>query len=268
MSSFLEWFDHTLVDRADAYTNTSGQLFSMNDPRLGTGIPTYSSPNYQWVADQSISGAYIPTAASLGVPFVDYNNGRTISGAPSGIVQYSYKTFNTYLTSESDERLILEQKFTERANPRKKSGITGLAPHLVVLPCVFLRNSQSKTREIAFESIGRKYLSIEALILADSDFKREAVASTFSDFVGGYFPWFEETPFNVLGDYKTGGYNYMDQYRSYQNSSNLVYISDIMYSPLSSTIQSNSIIEAYPKLRIGKMVFSVEYDTFLNRRLT
>src|SRR5690606_24092670 len=94
--SFVEWVDHTMLKQAEAYQTYTTPLYPMQND-VFAGMDTYSAPYHQWVFDQSITGATIPTASGLGVPHLDYRYGRTIGGAPTGDVTYSVKDFNIYL---------------------------------------------------------------------------------------------------------------------------------------------------------------------------
>ena len=53
MSSFMLWFDHTLLDKGKAFTNTSSFFYDVDS--LYNGYNTYGSPFRQFVADESIA---------------------------------------------------------------------------------------------------------------------------------------------------------------------------------------------------------------------
>ena len=54
------WFDHTLLKEGEAYTNTTGLFYDMEDEI--NGYFTYALPYKQIVSDKSITGAKIPCA--------------------------------------------------------------------------------------------------------------------------------------------------------------------------------------------------------------
>ena len=54
-TSFLMWFDNFLLDKGEAYTNTTGDFFYYSDPRLDSRYVAYGSPYKQWVTDSSIT---------------------------------------------------------------------------------------------------------------------------------------------------------------------------------------------------------------------
>ena len=88
LSSFLLWFDHTLLKDGEAYQNTTGQFY--NVLQEFAGYQTFASSYSQIVSDASITGATIPTGlyvgsnlvdvgegGATGLYAIDYNNGRS-----------------------------------------------------------------------------------------------------------------------------------------------------------------------------------------------
>jgi hypothetical protein len=261
-SSFREWFEHTLL-AAGGFTNTSGKLYPHTDARVGTG--TYSSPHYQWVYDQSISGASIPTASGVGVPHIDYINGRAIGGAPSPtgtFVSYAIKDFNIYTTTKSEEKLIFEEKYNTIPKPVSKPATGALAPYQIVAPCIFLIPEQVRVDEHCYGGGVEEKLTFKALIVADNEFDKYGVGTLFSKTKNVVFPYFDQTPLNVYGDFKTGGYNYVQQAQANNNPGRFVYIKDVSYSPLEDDV----IKKAQPNLAFALLKFNCSFYTNLSRR--
>ncbi len=85
MTSFMLWFDHELLQKGEAYSNKTGQLFNFSDSRLPTGYKVYASSYKQWVNDSSVNGSVnpeIPTGfngsgRNDNIIF-DFENGRII----------------------------------------------------------------------------------------------------------------------------------------------------------------------------------------------
>lgn len=263
-SSFKEWFDHTLLSEGQAFFNiTGGTLYSGTDPKLN--LPVYAAPYYQWVFDQSISGAYVPTTGtgSFNTPYIDYNNGRTISGAPSGTINYSVKEFNIYTSTSSDQQIIFEQKYFDRPKPDTRTA-SGLAPYNIVVPCIFLIPEKLKSNEIQVGGgIVDRSLTFSAIIVSDDDYKRYGVGSIFTEKKNSYFPYFDETPLNKLGGLKTGGYNYIHQVINYNIPSRFVYINNVTYTP----IEHDLIVRNHPNLYFGKIYFDLCYYKTIDRNL-
>jgi len=138
-TSFALWLDNYFVKKGEAFSNLSGELFYKEDFRLPSypedpaGYITYSSEYKQWVYNSDIDNAEIPDGVYIdsgdGSKFVqrgqngliiDYDNGRILlSGAyyqetyDSLKVEadFAVKDVNVYLASETEETLILENKY-------------------------------------------------------------------------------------------------------------------------------------------------------------
>ena len=108
LSSFLLWFDHTLLNVGEAYQNTTGQFYNVSQEFAG--YQTYASSYSQIVSDASIAGATIPTGlyvgsnlvnvgqgAGTGLYAIDYNNGRSYwSGDRHWIVTGKHHALATF----------------------------------------------------------------------------------------------------------------------------------------------------------------------------
>lgn len=254
VDSFVEWFEHTLLKDGEAYINVSTPVFNMPKQQF-EGMTGYSAPFYQWVHDQSISGANIPTASGLGVQYVDYRNGRVFGVKPSGSINYAIKEFNVYMTTSPLHKLLFEDRYQLRPNP-VNFPMTGLEPNNVVAPCVFIRPEMQQVSPLALGgSITRKYF-FNTLIYSDDEFKLHAVVSIFMSKLFSYIAVMDETPLNFFGDYKTGGYNYEHQLQKYSNSNNLLRIAAINYYP----IENDSISKMHPEFYLGRMFFELHQD--------
>lgn len=254
VDSFVEWFEHVLLHDAEAYFNVSTPLFE-NEVSGISGMSSFSAPFYQWVADQSITGANIPTASGLGVPYVDYKNGRTLGGIPSGDVSYSVKEFNIYSVTTPLQKLIFEDRYQLRPDPIDFPK-RGLPANNIVVPAIFIRPEHQNVENFAFGgSISRKF-KFNALIYSDDEFKLHAVVSVFQERLNSYIPVLNETPFNYYGDYKTGGYNYEHQLQQYSQNNNLLRITSIQYHP----IERDSISKIHPDLFLGRLWFELALD--------
>ena len=147
IDSFVEWFEYTLLKEGQAYKNVSTPLYPMSGQVNGEN--TFSAPFHQWVFDQSITGANIPTASSLGVDYVDYRNGRVINSTNvAGNVDYSFKEFNIYMTTKPDETLFFENRYQQRPKPINFDEV-GLPPNEVIAPCIFIRPEMRNVQPLA-----------------------------------------------------------------------------------------------------------------------
>lgn len=261
-SSFREWFEHILLDQGQAFFNYSSPLYPVVDTKLP--FQTYAAPFYQWVFDESVSGAIVPSAASWGVPYIDYNNGRTLSGQPSGTVQYSVKELNVYTTTNSDVHLIFEQKYNLRPKPNSRPPVTGLAPYQVSAPCIWLRPERRETEDVAFGGRVCKKLYFSAVILSDDDFKRFGVGNLFCNKKNAVFPIFDSAPLNYYGAIKSGDYNYENKASAHNTPDRFVYVRDVKYTP----VEVDSTTTKLPNYYFGKVYFECWFYDNLGHTLT
>ena len=223
MSSFLLWFDHTLLNKGDAYQNTTGQFYSVSDDYFG--YDTYASSYSQFVSDASITGATIPTGlyagntlvnvgegGSDGLYAIDYGNGRSYwSGTQSSNVTGSFaiKDFNVYLTSRTEDEILFQSQYTNR---NKISSVvpTGLEPDTLTYPVVYIKNDGSNNEPFAFGGQDNTIINVRAIVIADSQFDIDAIGSLFRDRrfeqIGILEP--SEMPFNQFGYYRSSQYDY------------------------------------------------------------
>lgn len=223
MSSFMLWFDHTLLKKGEAFTNHGSNFYNID--ALYYGYKTYGAPFKQFVTDSSIPNAVIISGVYIGgntsshfkktgqSPLVDinYEQGQvyfndTESATISG--NYSVKDFNVYLTSKAEQELLFENKI--ELTPSTIQVVTGLAPSVATYPAVFIKNNGGNNEPFSFGGMDRTELNLRAIVLSDSQFKLDAACSIFKDQVRTYVPIVsdENFPFNALGGLKTSVYNY------------------------------------------------------------
>lgn len=261
-SSFKEWFEHSLLNECQAFQNKTTPLYPMVDTK--TNLQTYSAPYYQWVFDASVSGASIPTASGLGVPIVDYMNGRTISGAPTGQVSYAIKDFNIYTTTKSDAKLIFEGKFNERANPVSRPLTSGTPAGQIVAPCIFLKTESFDTKPHTFGGQICEKLNFSAIIISDDEFKGYGVGTFFGKKRNAVFPYFDDTPLNYYGDYKSGvQYNYRNKVNANKTQDRYVFVNRADWTP----IEIDSLAAAQPGLYFSRIYFECLFYGQSNLRL-
>ena len=149
MTSFMLWFDNHLLNKGEAYSNQTGTLYYFNDSRLPDGYKAYASPYKQWVTDSSIVGSVNPVIPTSFMGsgraddiIFDFENGRIIeTGNNFGTNEtitgtFAVKDFNIYLTNDTEEDLILENKF--QLNSRYNKTESGVEPYDQMTPAIFL----------------------------------------------------------------------------------------------------------------------------------
>lgn len=252
MSSFLLWFDHTLLNKGDAYQNTTGQFYSVSDDYFG--YDTYASSYSQFVSDASITGATIPTGlyagntlvnvgegGSDGLYAIDYGNGRSYwSGAQSSNVTGSFaiKDFNVYLTSRTEDEILFQSQYTNR---NKISSVvpTGLEPDTLTYPVVYIKNDGSNNEPFAFGGQDNTIINVRAIVIADSQFDIDAIGSLFRDRrfdqIGILEP--SEMPFNQFGYYRSSQYDYTGIVNG-KGSDQQLYVEDVNISRFDRVLEN------------------------------
>lgn len=260
-SSFVLWFDHTLLLKGEAYSNTFSPMYLTSDDRY-PAFSIYGSPYKQWVYDASITGALIPSGIYSNGNFfprgasglkLDFNNGRVLFPSGGNIPvsgQISPKEFNIYTTTKTDQELIFEQKINVASQFSQSP--SGVPPSELTAPCVFLKFNTSTNEPFAFGGEYETKVRVRATILSDTNYKLDAVGNIFIDQKENNFLVFNKTPLNEYNDLKTGHYSYNDYITQYFDTNKLAYIEDVDFSKLTITTNTRN-----PDLLIGFLDFIV-----------
>jgi len=271
ITSFLLWFDNHLLKKGEAYSNKTGTLHYFNDSRLPDSYKTYSSPYKQWVTDSSIVGSenpIIPTqfmgsGRDDGIIF-DFENGRIIeTGGSFGTQEtitgtFAVKDFNIYLTNETEEDLILENKFVQNSRYGDSEG--GIKPYDQVVPAIFINSETIQNVPFAFGGEDETRMTIKAVVLAEDSYSLDGVLSIFADSRHenvNIIP-FSGHPATEYGDIKNGSYNYTDLINTHKGLEVPLYIEDVVVSKLSDKAQKQSIGD----LKVGFIDFDVYQHRF------
>ena len=195
VSSFLLWFDHTLLTDGEAFTNFGSKFFDVTTSYYG--YETFGAPYKQFVSDSSINNANIITGLYVsgvtsshfrnvgvqGLEDINFNEGHAyfdhdiVAEQISG--NYAVKDFNVYLTNKIEQDILFESKISLRS--KTSQTVTGLAPNISTYPAVFIKNNGGSNKEFAFGGEELTRNEIRAIVLADSNFSLDAVCSVFKD---------------------------------------------------------------------------------------
>ena len=266
-SSFFLWFDNFLLKKGEAYSNKTGELFNYADPRLDSRYVAYGSPYKQWVTDSSIAGAVIPTGVSVvgagtsgrdnGVVF-DFENGRALfSGSNTSMTvtgEFAVKDFNVYLTNDTEDDLIVENKYT--VNSRLPSGpLTYIEPYDDVVPAIFLSVSQAENSPFALGGMQETKVQAKAVVLAEDTYQLDGVMSIFMDSVDEVIAAIPMSgyPITELGDLKGGNFNYTGLAEDYQGETKFC-IEKVRTSKLTDRTRNVLANELY----VGFVDFDIE----------
>lgn len=270
MTSFLLWFDNELLQKGEAYSNQTGKLYYSEDTRLPSGYRAYASSYKQWVGDSSVTGEENPTiptsfngsGRSDDIIF-DFENGRIIeTGNNFGTSEtitgtFAVKDFNIYLTNETEEDLILENKF--QLNSRYSQTPTGVEPYDQMTPAIFINSEFMRNEGFAFGGEDLTRNTIKAVVLAENDYQLDGVLSIFADTARKSITKipFSGHPTTEYGDLKNGSYSYTGLSNSY-SSSNPYFIEDVSVSKFSERAQS----KVPGDVKVGFIDFDVSTSRF------
>tara|TARA_E500000318_G_C3557568_1_gene211828 strand:- start:62 stop:913 length:852 start_codon:yes stop_codon:yes gene_type:complete len=251
MTSFFLWFDHELLQKGEAYSNKTGTLYAKADSRLPDNYISLQSNYKQWVNDSSVTGEtnpIIPTSfggsgRSNNIIF-DFENGRLIETGGSLSVgdtltgTFAVKDFNIYLTNESEEDLIVENKFTLNSRYGTPT-ISGIEPYDQIIPAIFINSEFMRNEGFAFGGEDKTTNTIKAVVLAENDYQLDGVLSIFADSARKSFSKipFSGHPVTEYGDIKNESYLYKSLSNAY-SASNPYYIEDVIVSKFSERAQS------------------------------
>jgi len=270
ISSFYLWFNHTMLEKGEAFQNTSSYFYSTNQKY--NGLYAYACPFNQLVSDSSITGATVMSGVYLNGNFittgtsgfhgVDFEHGRVyFTGAlPAGTKvsgNYAFKEVNIVLTNENEQKLLFETKY----NPRPKLGQipTGLFTNELTYPVVFLTDMNSVNKPFAFGGLDNSVFEMGAIMLMDSKFNLVAMNSLFKDRARTLIPVFEanEFPYNVYGELKSGIYNYTTM----ASGRSEAFLESSLISSF-NPILINRVLDANPNIFFGVIEFELSSQRY------
>jgi hypothetical protein len=269
-TSFFLWFDNFLLTKGEAFSNKTGDFFYYSDDRLDATYKAYGSPYKQWVTDSSITGATVPSGVYIGGNFsgrddgvvLDFDNGRAlVSGSSTDLTitgSFAVKDFNVYMTNDTEEDLVVENKYT--VNSRLPSGpYTYISPYDDVVPAVFIASSDSTNSPFAFGGMQDTKVTMKAVVLAEDPYQLDGVLSIFMDSTEECINPIPMTgyPTTELGDLKNNTYNYVNKRNEYSDEIKF-YINGVTTSRLSDRDRKSLAHDLY----VGFIDFDVQQHRY------
>jgi hypothetical protein len=276
-NSFTLWFDHFLLKKGEAYRNlTNVPLSYYEDSQLDGDYVAYASPYKQWVFDSDITGANVVGAVKVGgldwtratnndgsgvdpKMSVDYLNGRVLfnsalgSGLSVAVSSVAVKDFNIYATDESEESLVVEDKYD--TNSRFFEAVTPIDPYKQVVPAIFIANQGSRNEPIAFGGLDNTLTMFRCVVFAENLYQLDGALSVFNDSKEEVFyqVGYDNHPIDEFGDIKasidSAPTNSIYKYSGlpFEESNSPYVISSVTVSKLSDKINT----KISPSLFIG-----------------
>ena len=275
-TSFFLWFDNFLLTKGEAYSNKTGDFFYYDDPRADSTYTVFGSPYKQWVTDSSITGATMPSGVFVGGSFsgrntdggtytgvvLDFDNGRVLaSGTPTGATvtgSFAVKDFSLYFTNDTEEDLIVENKY--KVNSRLPSASYGyIPPYDDVVPAIFLSAADTQNKPYAFGGLQQTEVLMKAVVLAEDPYQLDGVLSIFLDSVDEVIPNIPFTgyPLTELGDLKGDSYNYTTVKNEFSANTNF-YVEAAKTSKLSDRVRKSLANDLY----VGFIDFDIQQHRY------
>ncbi len=272
-TSFVLWLDHYLLEKGTAFKDVTSSLYYLEDERM-PGFHSYSSPFKQWIFDKSVTDSKVPdkiTSATAGDItrenglIIDYENGRALLPADSFTTSeslaatYSVKDFNIYVTNQTEEELITENKF--ETNSRFKQEEFPIAPYSQVLPAIFVSNQHGRNQPFCLGGEDETIMDIRCVVMAENIYQLDGALSIFADSSQEVFGKlkFEDYPLTEYGDSVDFFYNALVNQRVIEsNHRDLCYVGGATVSKLSDRVSKR----IDPTLFVGFIDFSISSYRF------
>ena len=292
-TSFALWLDHHLTYKAQAFSNKEGDLYYTPDDRLPmypenkNGFVSYNSEYKQWVYDADAQGAEIPKGVYIDAGdgkyefyergqcglIIDFENGRVLlEGAyfPNNYdklrikTSFSVKDINIYLTDDTEENLVIQNKYNvnSRTVPNYGQGI-GLPPYQQVAPAAFVSMERTNNTPFAFGGEDLTHLYYRVVFFAENLYQLDGVMSLCSDTfnMGIINAGYEMHPLNEYGDLKDGAFSYSQTVSSLKSCGKLapiMFIDEVKSSKISDRLSRTT----NPDLYLGFVDFEVNQARF------
>jgi len=216
-NSFALWFNHTLMDKGEAYQSVSGELYPVSDDRIDDSYSVYASSFKEWVMDSSFGNVVTGIkdgddnvyGRGDGIVF-DFMNGRVLS--PTALTSpvtplpetYNKKEINVYNVNDDEDDLVVDRSFEFGV-----SATGAIAPYDLVVPAAFISVNGMENEPLAFGGEQMTKTTITATILTDDPYQLDGVLSIFADSKNEIFAGIPMSgnPVDENGDLK-GGLDY------------------------------------------------------------
>lgn len=283
-TSFALWFDNYIVQKGESYINKSAELYYQEDSRLTSypeyadGVIAYASEYKQWLYNNDIVGANIPQGVHIdegdgngyqfwyrgykGLTF-DFDNGRILldgSYFPDNYntlkikADFAVKDINIYLAEDTEENLIIENKFNNNSRITPEFGAQkGVEPYEKMTPAAFISMENSVNNPFAFGGEDQTQLNFRVILFTETLYHLDGLISMCTDAFNlsickvGY----DHHPLNEYGDTKEYYYSYDKTVKDHKDS--LMYIEDVKASKISDRVSRVN----NPNLFLGFVDFTV-----------
>lgn len=246
LSSFKEFINNRILTTGEAFRNVTSNFYYVNGNINGYYV--YAAPYQPMVYDSSINGATIPSGVYVNNVFVtpgtsgfigfNYEKSQAIfSNYINGTVRadYAVADYSLKFTTDPEQKILFENKYS--LQPRVNQTVTGLFNNQSSFPVLYIKTNGSINEAFSFGGTNETQIDIRIPILADSQFLLDATSSILRDCRYVSFPLLTtgELPFDQLGTYLTGGFNYNVVQSNHPHPE--IYIEDCYVNKINQNIQ-------------------------------
>ena len=140
---------------------------------------------------------------------VDYLNRRVIfnknvtSALTVSVASVAVKDFNIYATDESEESLVVEDKYD--TNSRFFEVVTPIDPYKQVVPAIFIANQGSRNDPVALGGLDNTITEFRCVVFAENLYQLDGALSVFNDSKNEIFYQvnYDDHPIDEFGDIKS-----------------------------------------------------------------
>ena len=216
LNSFALYVDHQVTKKGEAFLNYSSSFSKVDD--LYTGFYTYAAPTKQILFDTSITGAtqlsgifvtgVYRNIGEENLVAINHDKGHlyfTASQGSSSITgAYAVKEINTYLTEDSEQKIVFDTKYEVR--PKAPQTFKGVEDNTVFAPAIFIKTNSVTSEPFCLGGTDKIIYDLRAIVISKSVFSLDATCGILQDMSRTYFG-VVNPPFGALG-YTGIPYNY------------------------------------------------------------
>lgn len=167
-------------------------------------------------------------------------NTGTLPSNASVTGTYAFKEINVYLTNESQDALITQDK--PYLNPRFHGTPTEpTKPYTIQTPAIFISNLHAKNEPWTFGGTDMSHMTLTITVMVETVYQLDAVFSIFADMYHHHVPLLNtfDDPMNEWGDLKCGSFNYNQLLGVRGTPGSLMYVNDVTTSRVSDKVKVN-----------------------------
>lgn len=259
ISSFLLYLDHEIQSKGRAFQNTVVRFYPITSNYAGTYA--YAAPYKPLCNDISITGVNVLSGVYLNNSYIQvgqsglhainhYRGTLYFTGQnPSNFVisgAVAAKEVGIKITDKQDWKLLFETQYV--ANGTHPVQMTGLAEDVETTPIIFLRYKGQENKPFAFSRLDNQTIAMRAVVVANNEFQRVALASILKNLNYCSIPLVNSTPFDSVGNMTGVNYDYTQLSL------------DTSYTPMILSVKSIDLPQQGDYKNVGRNMAIVDFE--------